>query len=157
MSEELQSQFEEFEKPAVIRRKLLPWWIKTFCWIFMVMGVCCAGTLIASAFMTNVSLSLYGFSSNTAYSPIGIFIVAIMALKAYAAFSLWFEKDNAILIAKIDAIIGIVICAASMFVIPFTSSNGSGNISFRLEIAFLILYYIRINKIEYAWDNLEII
>lgn len=157
MEQELKSNFDEFEKSDVIRRKLLPWWIKVFCWIFMFMGVCCVGTLIASSFLDNVYLSLYGFMSSTAYSITGIFIISIMILKAYAAYSLWFEKDNAIIIAKIDAIVGIVACIASMFVIPFTTSDGDSNIVFRLEIAFLIPYYIKINKIEYAWDNLEII
>lgn len=153
MNQELESKFDEFEKPAIIRRKLLPWWIKTFCWIFMLLGVCGLASLIGNAFTDNVNLSLYGFSSNTAYSGVGIFIIAIMALKGFAAYSLWFEKPNAIIIAKIDAIIGIVICIASMFVIPFTS--GDGHISFRLEILLLIPYYIKINKIEYEWDNLE--
>lgn len=153
MNQELQNQFEEFEKSPVIRRKLLPWWIKTFCWIFMILGACGLASLIGNAFTDNVSLSLYGFSSNTAYSGIGIFIIAIMALKGFAAYSLWFEKPNAIIIAKIDAIVGIVICIASMFINP----SDNGFISFRLEILLLIPYYLKINKIEYEWDNLETI
>ncbi|KAF2327302.1 hypothetical protein [Flavobacterium daemonense] len=153
MNEELQSQFDEFEKTGIIRRKLLPWWIKTFCWIFMILAVCGLFTLIGSAFSNNVQLSLYGFETNTAYSVIGIFLIAVMTLKGYAGYSLWFEKANAISIAKIDAIIGVVICVASMFVIPFTS--GDGHIQLRLELLLLIPYYIKINKIEYEWDNLE--
>lgn len=153
MNQELESKFDEFDKPAIIRRKLLPWWIKTFCWIFMLLGICGLASLIGNAFTDNVSLSLYGFSSNTAYSGVGIFIIAVMALKGFAAYSLWFEKPNAIIIAKIDAIVGIVICIASMFVLPFTS--GDGHIPIRLEILLLIPYYIKINKIEYEWDNLE--
>jgi hypothetical protein len=153
MNQELESKFDEFDKPAIIRRKLLPWWIKTFCWIFMLLGICGLASLIGNAFTDNVSLSLYGFSSNTAYSGVGIFIIAVMTLKGFAAYSLWFEKPNAIIIAKIDAIVGIVICIASMFVLPFTS--GDGHIPIRLEILLLIPYYIKINKIEYEWDNLE--
>ena len=153
MNQELESKFDEFDKPAIIRRKLLPWWIKTFCWIFMLLGVCGLASLIGNAFTDNVSLSLYGFSSNTAYSGVGIFIIATMTLKGFAAYLLWFEKPNAIIIAKIDAVVGIVICIASMFILPFTS--GDGHIPIRLEILLLIPYYIKINKIEYEWDNLE--
>lgn len=153
MNQELESKFDEFDKPAIIRRKLLPWWIKTFCWIFMLLGVCGLASLIGNAFTDNVSLSLYGFSSNTAYSGVGLFIIATMTLKGFAAYSLWFEKPNAIIIAKIDAVVGIVICIASMFILPFTS--GDGHIPIRLEILLLIPYYIKINKIEYEWDNLE--
>ncbi|KRD10094.1 hypothetical protein ASE21_10250 [Flavobacterium sp. Root901] len=153
MDQELQNHFEEFEKPLIIRRKLLPWWIKTFCWIFMIMGTLSTGTLVASAFLTTVNLSLYGFTSSTAYSGVGIFIIAVMLLKGFAAYSLWFEKSNAITIAKIDAIVGIVVCVSSMFINP----NDNGNFSLRLEIFLLIPYYIKINKIEYEWDNLETI
>lgn len=32
------SKFKEFEHTER-RRKLLPWWIKVFCWIFMLFGV----------------------------------------------------------------------------------------------------------------------
>ncbi|KRB55845.1 hypothetical protein [Flavobacterium sp. Root186] len=155
MNQELQSQFEEFEKPSIIRRKLLPWWIKTFCWIFMLMGALGLASLIGNVFTENINLSLYGFSSNTAYSGVGVFIIATMAFKGFAAYSLWFEKANAITIAKIDAIVGIAICIVSMFIIPFTT--GDGHISLRLEILLLIPYYIKINKIEYEWDNLETI
>jgi hypothetical protein len=121
----------------------------------MLLAVAAVSTLITNLFFSTVDLSLYGFSTNTAYSITGIFIIAIMILKGFAAFSLWFEKPNAISIGKIDAICGVVICVASMFVLPFTS--GDGHIQLRLEILLLIPYYIKLNKIEYEWDNLETI
>ncbi|MCI9846582.1 hypothetical protein [Flavobacterium pectinovorum] len=153
MNQSLENQFNEFEKPLIIRRKLLPWWIKTFCWIFMILGVCGIGAIIGSAFTENVNLSIYGFSSNTAYSVTGIFIIAIITLKGFTAYSLWFEKDNAVSIAKIDAILGIVICVISMFAIPFITENSHFDI--RLELLLLIPYYLKLNKIEYEWDNQE--
>lgn len=153
MNSELQSQFDEFDKPAIIRRKLLPWWIKIFCWIFMLLAVCAAGSLIMNLFVSNVNLSIYGFSSETAYSGTGIFIIAVMLLKGFAAYSLWFEKPNAIIIAKIDAVCGIAICIASLFILPFSTADG--HFSLRLEILLLIPYYMKVNKIEYEWDNLE--
>lgn len=155
MNQELESKFDEFDKPNVIRRKLLPWWIKVFCWIFMILSVFAIGSLITNLFVDNVNLSIYGFSSNSAYSGTGLFIIAIMLLKGFAAFSLWFEKPNAIIIAKIDAIVGVAICIASLFILPFSTANG--HFSLRLEILLLIPYYIKINKIEYEWDNLETI
>ncbi|WP_433829651.1 hypothetical protein [Flavobacterium anhuiense] len=155
MEQELKSQFDEFEKSEVIRRKLLPWWIKVFCWIFMIMSLFAIASLITNLFVSNVNLSLYGFSTNTAYSGTGLFIIAIMLLKGFAAYSLWFEKPNAITIAKIDAIVGIAICIASLFILPF--SAGKDHFSFRLEILLLIPYYLKVNKIEYEWDNLETI
>lgn len=153
MNHELESHFDEFDKTQVIRRKLLPWWIKTFCWIFMILGVCAIGALIGNLFTTNVNVSIYGFSSTTAYSGTGIFIIAIMILKGFAAYSLWFEKPNAISIGKIDAICGVAICIASMFVLPFSTNDG--HFPLRLEILLLVPYYRKLNKIEYEWDNLE--
>lgn len=153
MNPESENSFEEFEKPLIIRRKLLPWWIKTFCWIFMIMGVCAIGTLIASPFIPSFQLSIYGFETSTPLSGIGLFIIAILIFKGFAAYSLWFEKQNAMTIGKIDAIAGIIICAASMFIIPFISETSHFN--FRLEILLLIPYYLKLNKIEYEWDNLE--
>jgi hypothetical protein len=82
-----------------------------------------------------------------------MFIVAIMAFKGFAAYSLWFEKANAISIGKIDAVLGVVICIVSMFVLPFVTSDG--HFSLRLEIILLIPYYRKLDKIEYEWDNLE--
>ena len=76
MNQELESRFDEFDKPAIIRRKLLPWWIKVFCWIFMILAVGAVGALITNLFIPNVNVSLYGFSSNTAYSVTGLFIIA---------------------------------------------------------------------------------
>jgi len=153
MNQELESHFDEFDQVPVIRRKLLPWWIKTFCWIFMFLAICAVASAIINLFTPNVNLSLYGFSSNTAFSGIGAFIIAIMIFKGFAAYSLWFEKPNAISIGKIDAICGVVICIASMFVLPFMNNNS--HFMFRLEILLLIPYYMRLNKIEYEWDNLE--
>jgi len=153
MNQELQSQFEEFEKPAIIRRKLLPWWIKTFCWIFMILGVCAVASLVGNLFTSNIDLSIYGFSSNYAYSGTGLFIIIIAAFKGFAAYSLWFEKANAISIGKIDAICGIVICVISMFLMPFITNDSHFQI--RIEILFLVIYYRKLNKIEYEWDNLE--
>lgn len=153
MNQPLENQFDEFDKPLIIRRKLLPWWIKTFCWIFMIMGVGGIGTLIGNIFIENIDLSIYGFSSNTAYSGTGMFITAIIMFKGFTAYSLWFEKNNAIQIAKIDAIIGIAICIVSMFSIPFITQNS--HFDFRLELLLLIPYYLRINKIQYEWDNQE--
>ncbi|MFH6994006.1 hypothetical protein [Flavobacterium sp. FlaQc-48] len=153
MNQELESHFDEFDKPAIIRRELLPWWIKTFCWIFMILSVCAAGALVTNLFVPNVIVSLYGFSSDTAYSVTGLFIIAVMFLKGFAAYSLWFEKPNAITIAKVDAISGIVICIASFFILPLSTQNG--HFSLRLEILLLIPYYRKVNKIEYEWDNLE--
>lgn len=82
---------------------------------------------------------------------IGLFLVAIILFKAFTAFSLWFEKDYAIKLGKVDTILGIAICMASMVVIPYLQENSGFTI--RLEIALLIPFYIKLNKIEEEWGD----
>lgn len=147
-----ESQFDQFEK-KIIRRKLLPIWMKIFCWIFMFMGVMAILSLLYGAFGNQADLSFYGLQTTRPISVIGICIVAIMVFKAFTAYSLWFEKDNAIILSKIDSLAGIFICIISMFLMPFIIEDSI--FSIRLEILFLIPYYMKISKIEYEWDNLE--
>jgi hypothetical protein len=155
MEQELENRFDEFEKPSIIRRKLLPWWIKIFCWIFMLMGGCSVGALIFNLFTPSIRLSIYGFTTYNAFSGVGMFIIAIVIFKGYAAYALWFEKQNAILIGKFDAIAGIAICLFSMIILPFVFR--SIRFEFRFELILLIIFYIRLNKIEYKWNNLKTI
>lgn len=153
MNPELENRFDEFEKPLIIRRKLLPWWIKIFCWIFMIMGACAALSLPISIFISRFHLSFYGFETNIPISVTGLLIIAVLIFKGFTAYSLWFEKDNAILISKFDAIVGVVLCLISMFIMPFVSDDNRYEI--RLELLLLFFFYRKINKIEYEWDNRE--
>ncbi len=152
MSEEdsVESSFEEFETVYVRRRKLLPWWIKVFCWIFMFTGLMGVVCLIVALFGVKPALSMYGFETNEPFSLIGMMVIFIFILKGVAAFFLWFEKDLAIKIGRIDALIGIVLCCASMFILPFFQDGF--NISLRLELALLIPYLIKLNKIQGKWE-----
>lgn len=146
------SEFNQFDN-RIIRRDLLPIWIKIFCWLFMLIGVASIGCLIYGALGNEAELSIFGLETTKPISITGIIIVVIMAFKGYTAYSRWFEKDNAIKLAKIDAFVGIVACIISMFILPFIIEDSSFTI--RLELLLLIPYYLKINKIEYSWDNLE--
>jgi hypothetical protein len=148
-----EKQNVNFEKKKIIRRELLPMWIKFFCWFFMILGVLSIFCLIYGAFGNAADLDLYGFKTNRPISIVGIFIIAVALFKGFTAYSLWFEKDNAINLGKIDAIMGIIICFASIFILPIVDKNS--HITFRLEILLLIPFYMKLNNIEYKWDNLE--
>jgi len=153
MNQQPENKFEEFEKQVIIRRKLLPWWMKIFCWIFMIMGVCAVIALPASLFISHFHLSFYGFETNVPISITGLLILAVLIFKGFTAYLLWFERENAISIGKLDAILGVVLCLISMFVMPFISDNNKYEI--RLELLLLVLYFRKLSKIEYEWDNLE--
>lgn len=147
-----ENSFEEFEKRKKRRRKLLPWWIKVFCWIFMLFGSLSFVCLILGFTDIKPALAFYGFETNEPFSLKGLIVIAVGVLKGITAFALWFEKDFAIKIGKIDAIIGIVLCGISMFVLPFLQDIF--NITIRLELALLIPYLIKLNKIQKEWETI---
>ena len=148
-----ENTFEEFENKIIIRRrKLLPWWIKIFCWFFMFFGLMSLVCLILGFTNIKPALALYGFETNEPFSINGIIIISVGLLKGITAFALWFEKDFAIKIGKIDAIIGIVLCVISMLVLPFLQDGF--NITIRLELALLIPFLIKLNKIQKEWESI---
>ena len=143
------NQFEEFENLIKRRRKLLPWWIKVFCWIFMFFGLMSFICLILGFTNIKPALAFYGFETNEPFSLTGLIVISVGLLKGITAFALWFEKDFAIKIGKIDAILGIMLCIVSMLAIPFLQETFS--ITLRLELALLIPFLIKLNKIEKTW------
>ena len=147
----IDNSFEEFEINKR-RRELLPWWIKVFCWIFMLFGIMAFVCLILGFTNIKPALAFYGFESNEPFSLNGMLVISVGILKGITAFSLWFEKDYAIKLGKIDAIIGIIICGISMLILPFL--NDGFNIQIRLELALLIPFLLKLNKIENEWESI---
>jgi hypothetical protein len=145
--------FSNKKRTSKTRRSLLPWWIKTFCWIFMVFG----GFSTASLFMGfgdfYFESAIYGFESYDPFSLIGLSIIAISLFKGITAFALWTERDFAITLGKIDAILGITLCIANMILLPYLYENLQ--FEFRLEIALLIPYLIKLIKIKSEWKALQ--
>ncbi|WP_431107265.1 hypothetical protein [Winogradskyella poriferorum] len=147
-----ENSFEEFENIKKRRRKMLPWWIKIFCWIFMLFGLLSFVCLILGFTNIKPDLAFYGFETNEPFSLYGLIVISIGLLKGVTAFALWFEKDFAIKIGKIDAIIGIALCVISMVVLPFIQDGFK--ITLRLELVLLIPFLIKLNKIQKEWESI---
>ena len=98
---------------------------------------------------TNVQMSLYGLETMQPFSVTGLIIAGIFLFKGIAAFSLWTEKDWAIVVAKVDAVLGIAACIFINCVLSVINSNFSFRIP--LELALLIPYLIKLNKIQPLW------
>lgn len=137
---------------AVKRKKLLPWWIKVFMWIFLVFGVFAPLGIIFALLGYDFQLGLYGLDTNQPLSIIGISIILLFMIKGVTSYGLLKETDWSIKIGIIDAIIGIAICV-TMMSIPFLAPGSNLKFSFRLELLFLIPYLIRLLKIKSAWEN----
>jgi len=150
----MESSFNEFENVTLDgkqKRKLLPWWIKVFIWIFMVFGVIAPIGLVFGLLGYEFTLSLYGIETNKPISIMGLVLIAIFLYKGISAFGLWTGKKWAIEVARIDAILGFIICVFSFLIIPIISDSESIGFSFRLEILLLIPYFLKLNKIQKEW------
>lgn len=136
---------------SVRRKKLLPWWIKAFSWIFLVFSALAFFGIIFALFGYHYQISLYGLDTREPLSIIGVSIILLFLIKGVTAYGLLTETDWAITIGLIDAITGIVICTLLMVY----SSSGSTNMkfTFRLELLLLIPYLIRLRKIKSSWET----
>jgi hypothetical protein len=139
-----------FGNLPIRRRDLLPWWIKAFCWLFMAMSAVAVICLIAGLLGYPAKLSFYRFETTAPLSPVGLLLIAVMLFKGYSAYKLWFEKNNALSVARVDALIGICLCIVSMFVMPFIQSGFK--FTFRLELVLLFIYWFKLNRIGDAWE-----
>lgn len=133
------------------RRLLLPVWIKIFLWIFLVFGIMVPVVIILGIFGTHQELSLYSFETDQPFSLMGVCLTALFLIKGLTSFGLWTEKDWAVNLAIVDAVIGIVLCVFVMLVLPFISDNHGFNI--RLELIVLIPYLIKMKSIRSEWSN----
>lgn len=133
------------------RRKLLPWWIKIFIWIFIIFGAVAPFGLIFGLIGFKFQVSLYGLETFEPTSFIGLGLIGIFFLKGITAFGLWTEKDWAIKIGQIDAIIGIIICVFVMFVLHFIDNNYGFIFPLRIELILLIPFLIKLRKIDNEW------
>lgn len=131
------------EKTGMERRQLLPLWIKIFLWFFLILGCFVPLGLIASLFYVPFQLSVYGMTTTNPFSLSGLLIMLIMLYKGYTAFALWTGKKNAVLLAQIDAISGMLVCVIVMVMGP--------GIMLRLELIVLIPYLIKMTKIKSEW------
>lgn len=142
-------------KPEANRRRLLPPWIKTFVWIFMILGLAVPASLIFGILGKPFSLALYGFETVAPLSATGAVILALLAVKALISLGLWTEQKWAVDMAIIDGALGIGICLLMMVAPLFASSPESAGFSFRLELIVLIPYLIKMLKIRPDWIRLQ--
>jgi uncharacterized membrane protein (DUF2068 family) len=117
----------------------------------MVLGAIVPVIIVIGIAGLSASLALYGLETTGPMSVTGIVITALFALKGIVAYGLWTEKHWAVDLGIIDAILGIVICSFVMFVYPFVDSTHGFAISFRLELAVLIPYLLKLKKLQSPW------
>lgn len=144
----MEDNFEKFTN-STRRRALLPWWIKFFCWIFMITGILCLIVLILLLIGFKPELEIYGFDADNNKPFNSILILFTFLFHAFTAFCLWFNKSKAIFIGQIDAIWGILLCLFSIIL-----GIVKGDYIFRIELVFLVLFYIKLSQIKSKWNSI---
>lgn len=146
-------QLDDLEELMLPRRRtLLTWWLKVFSYIFLFMaGIAVALYPLMFILDTSYNVSLYGLESDDRTSFITLSVLALFVLKGAAAYGLLFEKDWAIEAGLIDAVVGIIVC---LFVGAYAMFRmGAFVASFRLELIFLIVYLLKLLKIQAMWKK----
>jgi uncharacterized membrane protein (DUF2068 family) len=115
----------------------------------MVLGVVSFCGLIAGFFGFQFEMALYGLETNEPLSLIGLLICSEFIFKGIVSYGLWTEKSWAVNLAIIDAYISLAACVFSMIGLPFI---GYG-LSIRLELALVIPYLLKLQKIQPQWNR----
>jgi hypothetical protein len=134
------------------RRKLLPWWIKIFIWIFLLLGAIVPFALAFAIMGYRFQISLYGLETNEPFSLTGVSLMIIFLIKGIAAYGLWTEKNWAVTLSIIDAILGLAICVLVM-IYPLIAPQRNYILNFRLEVLLLTPYLLLLLKIKDAWNS----
>lgn len=134
---------------VIKRRKLLPWWIKAFIWIFLVFGAIIPIGIVFGLMGKPFQIALYSIETNHPFSSTGIALLFLFLLKTFVAYGLWTEKKWAIIAGIWDAVIGILICSFIMFIAPMLFAHMKFTVSF--ELLLLIPYYLYLIKIKPKW------
>jgi hypothetical protein len=134
------------------RRKLLPWWMKIFIWLFFILAGGAFVALVLGLLGFTCQLSIYGIETLHPISLEGLIIISIALLKGATSWGLWMEKDWAIRCGFVDAILGIFICTYLMIILPWIKN---GVFSFKLELVFLVPYLIKLRAINPLWKSAQ--
>jgi hypothetical protein len=138
--------------PLARRRKLLPWWVLVFTWMFLIFGAAVPVAIILGILKYNFQLSLLGISTYDPLSLTGLFLIILFAFKAVVAVGLWTEKTWAVKLAQLNAVLSIVVCCFAMIYPWFVPQEGVRHFSLRLELLVIIPYYIKMQKVHYDWE-----
>ncbi|SFD84242.1 hypothetical protein SAMN05518672_103467 [Chitinophaga sp. CF118] len=144
------SDFDDV-KPVERRWAILPLWIRIFTWGFLIAGALMPFIILLRIFRVQVIMSLYGLETTNVFSTTGLILASLFMLKGIAAYGLWAEKNWAILIAQIDALLGIIICIAYIFIRQDTPNGFT--VIFRLDLILLVVYIVKLYRIKHRWEE----
>ena len=143
-----------FDDSFEVRRnhlELIPLWIKIFAGIFLIGGIFVPITLLLGAFGFRFTMALYGLYTFSPLTPVGLLLLAIMAMKGILAYALWTGKKWAITLGLVDAGLGLIICTFLTFASLFLGYAMLFKI--RLELIALVPFLLWLIKIKPVWES----
>ena len=137
------------------RRHLLPRWMGFFCWAFMILAILSIACLLLGISGMHFKLAVFGIQSSGPLSTDTLIIISLLLLKGIVGWSLWFEKDYAVVLGLADAIATIIICITTMVAANQLQSWITVNSNFRMELILLVPYLIKLLMIRGEWSTLK--
>ena len=151
--------FQDFYNPFLLpRKKMVSWWMKFFCWVFLVLAVLAPVCLLVPSLGFRIGddisiggsrVALYGLNAANNADGLTQFIVVLFILKGIVSYGLLSEKDWAMKLGMIDGAIGVIICFITMLVLPFFDFG----FRFSWELLFLFPYQARLWRFRVLWEE----
>lgn len=141
------NNFDEFDRERLpYRRDLLPWWIKFFSFIFIILGGFSLVNAAMLLFGRAAYASIYGLEE-VLHDPYGTLVaLPLIILNGVAGHLLLYEKDQAIIAGQIAGAIGIVAC-----LITTALTIQAGHMVFRFEILLFIPFLAKLSTLKEVW------
>jgi len=144
-----ESQFEVFENEKIVRKDLIPIWIKFFSWLFLLFGILAFLGLLSFYFNPIYTIDIFGINQATDNLFLSLISDLVLIFNGVVAYLLIAKEDKAVEIAKINALINIVICVVSTILNLYFYKN----LTFRIEIFFIWFFYAKMREIQFKWIN----
>lgn len=139
------------DKPSEInfktkRLKLIPIWIKIFCWIFFVTALASPFVLLIPIIYDGpISLAFLGFSSTNPYDLQGILIISIFMLFGIGSYGILYRKDWGVNLSLAFGILGLLLVIINAIINLFNPIP--------LELIAQIPFIIKLYKIRKLWKD----
>lgn len=144
--EKIINQKENLDWKIIFNSSNYPLWMKLLSLSIIIQFLTVIYALLFWDISPNIQISAFGLSTNNPRSLLGVFIISVLLLNVFSSFAILFEKKNAIIITKLNVVIGFTICLVSMFVLPIFLKDYS--FIPRFEILILALIYKTLKEIE---------
>lgn len=141
------NNFDEFDRERLpYRRDLLPWWIKFFSFLFIILGGFAVINMIMLLFGKGEYATIYGLEyviPEPFGTPVILLLIIVNGLTGYL---LLFEEDHAIIMGQICGVAGIVAC-----LIATAATIKAGHMVFRFEILLFIPFLAKLSTLKEVW------